>query len=75
MVQVVHVVVPDVAGEPVHERVHVEVASEGSKDEQLVAYLLENWELVMSEDVDVFLGSIDPADVAFLELQGGSEEF
>lgn len=38
------------------------------QDEELVAYAVERWELLMDDDVDLWLASLDPLDQARIEL-------
>ncbi|MAB78400.1 MAG: hypothetical protein CMJ89_03500 [Planctomycetes bacterium] len=37
-------------------------------EDELIVYALENWDLLMGEEVDVYLASLDPAEAAVLEL-------
>jgi len=39
-----------------------------SGDDELVVYALENWELLMSEELEVYLASLDATELAHLEL-------
>jgi len=39
-------------------------------DAELLVYALENWDLLMGEDVDSFLASLDPIEAAIFELEG-----
>ena len=45
------------------------VAPDGTPeaDEELVSYALENWELVTSEDLDLWLGGLDPLEQELIE--------
>jgi len=40
------------------------------EDEELVAYAVERWELLMDDDVDLWLASLDPLDQARIEFLG-----
>lgn len=42
-------------------------------DEELVSYALENWDLVTSEDLDLWLGGLDPLDQVLIEFSGEDE--
>ena len=44
------------------------IREELSGEDELVVYALENWELLMSEELEVYLASLDATELAHLEL-------
>lgn len=42
-------------------------------EDELIVYALDNWDLLMGGEVDVYLASLDPAEVAVLELDALSD--
>ena len=36
--------------------------------------VLENWDVLMSDDLDLYLASLDPVEQTLLELEGEEEE-
>ena len=45
-------------------------------EDELIVYALENWELLMSDEIEVYLASLDPEEQALFELDllDGAEE-
>ncbi len=38
-------------------------------EDELIVYALENWELLMSDDIEVYMASLDPSERILLELE------
>jgi len=55
-----------------HEAAH----TSGQVEDDLLSQLevLENWDVLMSDDLDLYLASLDPVDWTLLELEAESEE-